>query len=116
MGRGSSALSKGGGTPNLRYERIPLTAVMYPKSATKEELKQKRETVRAFIDNAKEGDVYASNVGFGSEGSSFQIVHYSRSSNKLGIKQGDLRPVALSTANAVRFIQNGARLIKRTKK
>lgn len=100
--------------PNISYDRLPYGAVLGGgRFATKDELKQKRVTIKSFIGNAKEGDVYRIGAGLGdSGGSTFQIVHYNRSPNKLGIK-GGRNTVALNSTNAAKWIVNGATLIKR---
>ena len=64
------------------------------------------------MNNAKEGDVYRLGNGFGTSGETFEIVHFNRSPNKLGIRSGR-RTIALNSANATKFLTNGARLIKR---
>lgn len=98
--------------PKLSYDRLPLSTLWGNGSmATPAEKKQKRDTVKRFISEAKVGNVYATGTGVGSSGSTFEIVQYNRSPNKMGIKDGSGRPVALSSTNLVGYIKNGAHLI-----
>lgn len=109
MGRGSSGAGGGGG---LTYDRLPFAAVFNPKYASKEELATKREIVSRFMSEADVGNVYLSSAGVGSSGSEFEIVSYRRSPNGKGIRSGR-RTVALTSANIVEYIKNGARLVHR---
>lgn len=110
-GRGSSF----GVSALSTYDSFPVS-VRLGHSATPEEKKQKRDTVNRFMNEAKAGNVYAAGHGIGSSGSQFEIVHFNRSPNKLGLRWSNTgRPVALSRSNVEKFISNGARLIKQGK-
>lgn len=77
---------------------------------------QKRAIVSRFLSEAKAGNVYSFGSGIMSGGGGqFEIVHFNRSPNKLGIRSGG-RTVALSRDNVAKFISNGATLIARNKK
>lgn len=103
---------KGGGGAQV-YDKFPISTVMFGgRNATNEEKAIKRETVKRFINEAKVGNVYKTGAGFGSGSGDFEIVHFNRSPNKMGIKSGN-RTVALTSTNVSKFIQNGARRIKK---
>ncbi len=118
MGCSTSAGGKGGSVgiasnnvPNISYPSLPFSTMF--KGASKEDVKEKNKIIKSFISNAKEGDKYSIGGGFGSSGAEIEIVHYNRSPNKLGIRSGQNRVVALSNVNVEKYIRNGARLIKR---
>ena len=96
------------------YERIPLT-VMYG-IGTKEEKKAARETVKRFMSEAEIGNEYVASGGTGGKSETFTIVKYNRSPNKMGIKSGNWRPVALNTTNAKKYLATNVKLVKGTKK
>lgn len=102
-----------------------LSAVFYPalhsrlfmfggEGATAEDKALKRSVVSRFMAEAKVGNMYRLGGGFGSSGGeTIEIVHHSRSSNKLGIRGRNNRAVAMSSENVAEYIKNGATLIKR---
>lgn len=98
-------------TPKLSYEKFPFST-LWGNSATPAEKKQKNATIKRFISEAKVGNVYAYGNGFGTAGGTFEIVHHSKSPNKMGIKSGHGHTVALTSANAAKHIANGAHLVK----
>ena len=109
MGTGSS-----GKQPQRQYSSIPLVfSLLGTRHATDEEKRQRRETVTRFMNEAKAGDVYKTGAGFGALGGTFEVVPYNRSPNKLGIKAGNFRPVAMSRANVEKYLVNGATLMKK---
>ena len=95
---------------SLKYESIPMS-VRYGYG-TADEKKQARETISAFINNAKIGDIYELG-GIGREQA--EIVSDRKSPNGMGIKSvgSNRRPVQLSRANAEKYIANGAELKER---
>lgn len=101
-------------TAIAEYERIPLT-VMYGRG-TEEDMKTARATVRRFIDEAEVGNEYVASGGTGGSPSTFKIVDYNRSPNKMGIQGENSRPVALNTTNAKKYLATNVKLVKGTKK
>lgn len=96
-----------------KYEALPLSTRLFGgRNASMEDRKKKREIVTRFINEAEAGNSYKTGVGIGSAAESFEVVSYSRSPNKLGIRSGN-RTVAMSRANVERYIANGATLRKR---
>lgn len=97
------------------YESLPVVFRLGGSQyASPEEKKQRRETLNRFMKEAKEGDVYSVGGGVGSAGGSqFEVVHYNRSPNKLGLKwkNGRGQAVAMSRENVEKFISNGATLV-----
>lgn len=95
----------------VSYERIPYSVQM--GQGTKEEKKKKTETITRFMNEAKVGNVYSTGSSVGSSGGSkFEIVHYNRSPNKMGIRSvGTGRAVAMSRENVFSWIKNGAILV-----
>lgn len=111
-GRGSSF----GVQPVATYDSFPVSIRLGGKLATPAEKKQKRDTVKRFMVDAQKGNVYAVGGGIGSTGAQFEVVHFNRSPNKLGLKWiNSGRAVAMTSANVASFIANGARMIKRGK-
>ena len=96
------------------YPAFPVGARIFGgRGATPEEKKQTREIVSRFMQEAKAGNVYSLGAGIMSgSGETFEIVHYNRSPNKLGIRSGG-RAVAMSRENVARYIMNGATLVNK---
>ena len=123
-GRGSNSIERltNGGRKAAKaiatYDRIPLSVSMGGgKYATAEDKKKARDTVKQFLADAQAGNVYSTGAGVGSGSAQFEVVDYNRSPNKLGIRgvNGNRQPVALNSANAKKWISNGATLIKGNK-
>ena len=100
--------------PTVSYPAFPPGARIFGGSgASAEDKAQKRAIVSRFMAEAQEGNVYSLGAGIlGGGGEQFEIVHFNRSPNKLGIRSGG-RTVALSRSNAVKYIMNGATLIRK---
>lgn len=103
--------------PTVSYPAFPVrTRIFGGSGATAEEKAQKRTIVTRFMSEVKEGNVYSLGSGIGSQGGErFEIVHFSRSPNKLGIRSGG-RTVALSRSNIEKYIMNGATLVNKNRK
>ena len=110
-GRGSASKF-----PTASYPAFPVGARIFGGAgASAEDKAQKRAIVTRFLSEAKEGNVYSVGAGIMSGGGdSFEIVHFNRSPNKLGIRSGG-RTIALSRANISKYIMNGATLIRKSK-
>ena len=110
-GRGSSSSLSA-----KSYPAFPVRArIMGGAGATAEDKAQKRAIVTRFLSEAREGNVYNTGTGIlSSGGDKFEIVHFNRSPNKLGIRSNG-RTVALSRENAAKYIQNGVTLVGKKK-
>lgn len=99
----------------VSYPALPSRLFMFGgEGATAEDKALKRSVVSRFMAEAKVGNMYRLGGGFGSSGGeTIEIVHHSRSSNKLGIRGRNNRAVAMSRENVAEYIKNGATLIKR---
>lgn len=99
----------------VQYPAFPVGARIFGgKGASREDNAQKRAIVTRFMNEAKEGNKYRLGSGIGSGGEDFEVVHFNRSPNKLGIRSGG-RTIALSRANVAKYIANGATLISNKK-
>lgn len=117
MAKGAKPTTGGGG--NNSYQRLPIVFRMGgARYASDEEKQQRRETITRFMNEAKVWNVYRLGGGIGSEGDTpeIEIVPYNSSPNKMGIKSGNYRPVAMSRANVERYIANGATLVRKSRK
>lgn len=108
-----------GGTsrlPKESYPAFPVGArIMGGAGASAEDKAEKRAIVTRFLSDAKEGNVYSIGAGImGGGGDRFEIVHFNRSPNKLGIRSGG-RTIALSRGNIAKYIMNGATLVSKKK-
>ena len=101
-------------TAIAEYESIPLS-VRWGRG-TEEDMRTARETVKRFISEAEVGNEYVSSGGTGGSPSTFKIVDYNRSPNKMGIKSENRQPVALNTTNAKKYLSTNVKLVKGTKK
>lgn len=100
-------------TAILPHPPLPPSAYLGSKYATPDEEQLSKRIVDRFLDEARLGNVYEARAGFcGAHGFQFAIVSHM---GGLGIKGVDslLRPVRLNRTNAIRFIKNGAILVKR---
>ena len=108
---------RGGGSKfvTVQYPAFPTGARIFGgKGATPEENAKKRAIVTRFMNEAKEGNKYRLGGGVGSGSEDFEIVHFNRSPNKLGIRSGG-RTIAMSRANVAKYISNGATLLSNKK-
>lgn len=99
-------------TSVLPYPPLPPSAYLGSKYATPDEKQLAKRIIGRFLDEARIGNVYEARAGFcGAHGFRFVIVSHMCG---LGIKGVDslLRPVRLNRTNAIRFIKNGAILVK----
>lgn len=108
-----------GGTSRMvkaSYPAFPVSTRMFGGAhASPDDRAQKRAIVTRFLSEAKEGNVYSIGGGFGSRGGEqFEIVHFNRSPNKLGIRSGG-RTIALSRENAAKYIMNGVTLVHKSR-
>lgn len=108
-GRGSTSRF-----PTVSYPAFPVGARIFGGAgASAEDKAQKRAIVTRFLSETKEGNIYSVGAGIMSGGGErFEIVHFNRSPNKLGIRSGG-RTVALSRANIAKYIMNGATLVQK---
>ena len=105
-GRGSSS----GLSTKTSYPRFSYAARM--GRGTPEEKKQMTKTITDFMKNAKDGDVFRTGGGIGSEGETFSITG---SGSKMKIRTERGRSVLMNRANVKSWIANGATLVKRGK-
>lgn len=100
-----------------KYE-IPFGARWSLSSATPAQKAERREAIKSFINGAREGNIYS----FGSysklsSAGDFMIVSHKKSPNGLGIRslRSNSNTIALSPANAEKYIGGGIRLVRREK-